>query len=100
MIIESKQHKEIVGHVNRIPYHVFFDAFGHSEVEQAVGEQLLRLSAAVEVQSAGLQGMSVADLRVYAKEHDITLGQARNKDDIIKVIEGCGEGQTDEVDAE
>lgn len=99
MIIESKQHKEIVGHVDGTPYHVFFDADGRAEVEQAVGRQLLRLSAAVEVQGEpeGLHDMNVADLRAYAKERDITLGQARNKDDIIKAIE---EGQKDEGDGE
>lgn len=100
MLIESKQHKEIVGHVNGTPYHVFFDADGRSEVEQAVGEQLLRLSAAEEVQSTGLQAMSVSDLRSYAKEHGITLGQARNKDDIIKVIGDYEEGQKDKGDDE
>lgn len=100
MIIESKEHKELVGKADGKPYHVVFDADGLAEVEQAVGEQLLQLSIVAEVQTGStvLEDMSVAQLRVYAKEKGITLGQARTKDDIIRVIKGFEDnaGNTDE----
>ena len=45
MKIRSNKHKAIQGHVNGQPYHVFFNEDGVADVEEAVGEQLLRLSA-------------------------------------------------------
>jgi len=88
LIIESKQHKEIVGHVNGTPYHVFFDADGRAEVEDAVGEQLLRIQAVVSVQPTekSLDDMTVKELKKYAIDNDIELGDASKKEDIIARI--------------
>lgn len=102
MFIESKQHKEIVGHVDGQPYHVNFDANGQAEVEEAVGKQLLRLKAAVAVQvePTGFQAMKLEELKTYAKDHQITLGQARTKDAIIHVIEEFGSQNQNDVTGE
>lgn len=94
--------------MNGTPYHVFFDPRGIAEVDEAVGEQLLRLSDAVEVKeeipngksapkisdtsdAPSVASMTVKELREYASSHEISLGGARTKEEILAAIEGASE---------
>lgn len=49
MLIESKLHKEINGNIEGTPFNVAFDSDGRADVEEAVGEFLLRLHAADKI---------------------------------------------------
>ena len=52
MLIESKLHKEINGNIEGESFNVVFDSEGRAEVEEVVGEFLLRLRAADKVVEA------------------------------------------------
>lgn len=85
MIIQSKLHKEIRGHVDGESYHVLFDDRGRAEVEDAVGAQLLRLSDATEVRD-GIDKMTIPQMKEYAEQKGIELGEATKKPDILAAI--------------
>lgn len=92
MFIRSKQHKAINGHVDGEPYHVFFDEDGYAEVDESVGDQLLRIHAAEAVQeqdSPDIEKMNVPQLKKYAKENGIDIGDATKKADILPIIEAA-----------
>lgn len=96
MLIRSKQHKAINGHVDGEPFSVHFDEDGYAEVDDAVGEQLLRLRSAEVVstpETKDVSKMNVPQLKKYAKEHGIDIGEATKKAEILPIIEkATGEG--------
>lgn len=93
MIIYSKEHKEIVGHVDGEPFRVLFDEDGYAEVEEAVGALLLQLQAASPVQEeTDLDKMNLSQLKRYAKKNGIDLGDATKKADILEKIKGASAG--------
>jgi hypothetical protein len=47
--IHSKQHKEIVGSINNVPYVISFDADGLAEVEDSIATQLTSGRYGVEI---------------------------------------------------
>lgn len=100
MLIQSKLHKEIVGRADGQPYHVLFDADGYAEVEEAVGGQLLRLHAAEAVpeseDTADIRKMNPAQLKKYAKDNGIDVGDASKKAELLAIIEGAGQGGDEE----
>lgn len=97
MLIQSKLHKEIVGRVDGKPYRVLFDVDGYAEVEEAVGVQLLQLRSAEAVPDVGtdVTKMNPAQLKKYAKDNGIDIGEATKKAELLALIQG---GNTPEGD--
>jgi hypothetical protein len=91
----SKEHKEIVGSVEDVPFEVQFDKNGFAEVEdEAVGNYLLQLQAAVLVQTLPskesdpktLEEMHPTQLKKFAKDNGIEIGEASKKDELLPII--------------
>lgn len=107
MRIHCALHKSVTGYVEDKPFLVRFDSDGYADVDKAVGYHLLRLSGATVVADDPVEEsvqeiespwetMTVAQLRQYAKDHDIKLGDARNRTDITAAIAAApGGGMTD-----
>lgn len=57
--------------------------------DEALASRLKALGHTVEGEADAkpLDKMKVDELKAYAAEHNIDLGEARNKDDILKVIQ-------------
>lgn len=96
MKIRSELHKELVGHVNGMPFRVFFDAQHEAVVDEAVGAHLLRLSAAVEVRERteiadGYSAMTNAELKAIISNKGLKVPRNAAKEQLIAVIEGGGE---------
>ncbi|KIL42074.1 hypothetical protein SD70_02505 [Gordoniibacillus kamchatkensis] len=105
----SKHHKEVIGTVpgSDTPFTVTFDESGHAEVEdEAVGTYLLQLQAAVMAEPSkegGKDGsgsgggeqtpelkpedMNVPQLKKFAKDNGIDLGQATKKDEVLPLVQ-------------
>lgn len=98
MRIHCALHKSVTGYVDGNPFLVQFDSGGYADVDKAVGEHLLRLSGATEVASevaqsgSPFEAMTVPELRQYAKDRNIKLGDARNRTDITAAIVAATEG--------
>ncbi|UOF90779.1 hypothetical protein LSG31_00405 [Fodinisporobacter ferrooxydans] len=89
MFVQSKIHRELVGHVDGEPYRVLFDADGIAEVDDAVGEQLLQLGSATQFQMSNttdITKMNLPQLKKYASENGIDLGDATKKPEILEKI--------------
>ncbi len=99
MKIRSNKHKAIQGHVNGQPYHVFFNEDGVADVEEAVGEQLLRLSACEKVVESKepFAERTVAALRQELDEKGITLPKKATKQEIIEALHQAKEEEGDEA---
>lgn len=113
MLIESKLHKRINGNIGGEPFDVVFDSDGRAEVEEVVGDYLLRLHAAeriskvteekkadidinamtsfikpVSVEAKNLSDMSLGELKAEASRLNIKLGIGKTQKQIIAKIEG------------
>jgi hypothetical protein len=96
--IQSKDHKDIVGSVDGKPFRVLFDEDGYAEVDEAVGEQLLQLQAALLVEPKIskenvedkepkiLEEMHPMQLKKFAKDNGIEIGEASKKDELLPII--------------
>lgn len=92
MKLFSKEHREIAGSVDDIPFEVQFDKDGYAEVEdEAVGNYLLQLQAALLVPEATnepktLEKMNPAELKKYAKDNGIDVGEETKKEPLLAII--------------
>ncbi len=75
---------------------VVFDEHGEAEIENEHGNKLLRLKGFTKIEVSdeekesklnSLNSLNVAQLKKYAREHDIELGDASKKQEILDIIE-------------
>lgn len=63
---------------------------GHlKDIENLVVPQISEESQEPEVEEKSIDKMTVAELKEYANQHEIDLGEATKKDDILAVIKGA-----------
>jgi hypothetical protein len=107
--IQSKDHKDIAGSVDGKPFRVLFDDDGYAEVDEAVGEQLLQLQAAFlaepqipnvdDKDPKKLEDMHPMQLKKFAKENGIEIGEASKKDELLPIINAFIEQKYKEAEA-
>ena len=68
MLIKSELHKEINGNIEGESFNVVFDSEGRAEVEEVVGEFLLRLRAANKVVEEIEETVSKDEENLFTKE--------------------------------
>ena len=59
---------------------------GVVELNQKQAERLLEFDAIESVEEKDISEMNVTELKAYAKEHGINLGDATKKEDVLAVI--------------
>ncbi len=93
MKIEST-HKALTGTLDEEPFFVSFVG-GVAEVEEAVGEYLLRLRAASRIveerteedeTAEDISNLGPLQLKKFARDHGIDVGSATKKADLISAI--------------
>ena len=60
---------------------------GYVELDEEQAERLLELEAIGEAEQKELSEMTTPELKEYAKENNIDLGEAAKKPDILKAIQ-------------
>lgn len=87
MLIESELHKQINGNIEGEPFDVVFDSDGRAEVEEAVGELLLRLHAAKKITEAAEKEVSKSiDEMLKEMEFSTTGNISLAKEDMSEII--------------
>lgn len=107
MRLFSKDHKELVGSLpdSDTAFKVTFDETGHAEIEdEAVGNYLLQLRAASLAQpvedgtNKKPEDMNVPQLKKFAKDNGIEIGEASKKDEILPIVQAFLEQKVKEVE--
>ncbi|CAG9620878.1 hypothetical protein [Sutcliffiella rhizosphaerae] len=64
--------------------------------DEYVNESLVNVTGEVERGPKTIREMTIAELKEYATEHEIDLGDAKKKDDILEIIQAF-EADKDEI---
>jgi len=93
MRITSK-HRALTGTIDgQKPFLVNFDEDGFADVDEAVGEYLYGLHSVEKVEGGKvLESMNTAQLKKYAKDNGIDIGDETKKVQLLSIIQAASIG--------